>query len=95
MSFREAGVTDEKIAIDFVASAHTSANVGAGCTRAPTSHVFLVKFHRTSDRLKGVYKRPTMFGNCKREENRKKIEDVVATRYITERRKEREAGKMW
>ncbi|CAL1686738.1 unnamed protein product [Lasius platythorax] len=48
---------------------------------APASHVSLVKFHRANDRLKGVYKRPTMFGNCKREENRNKMEDVAATLY--------------
>lgn len=52
---------------------------------------FLVKFHRANDRLKGVYKRPTMFGNCKREENRNKIEDAVATLY--HRGEKKEAGK--
>lgn len=58
-----------------------------------TESRFLVKFYRANDRLKDVYKRPTMFGNCKREENRNKIEYVVATLYHGGEKKE--AGKMW
>lgn len=41
MSLREAGVTDEKIAIDFVASAHTSADIEVNLRGIAASHVRL------------------------------------------------------
>lgn len=51
-SLRKAGVTDEKIAIDFVTSAH-----GARCTRATGESRSLVKSYRVSGAIEGCLRK--------------------------------------